>query len=118
MLSALLLQCAGLVVTLIFCWFIFGQTIMLAVSYGALTSQLNSGMLVWRWYKGLHHHHCDGGSHLKSFHRSSLERFFVVGIVLAAGFSLKNLPPDALLAGFIVGQLSWVVAMALTKRLS
>jgi ATP synthase protein I len=115
MFLALWLQGAAVVVSLLVSWFLFGQNTMLAVSYGGLVSQLSSGLLVWRWHKGLHRYHCDGGKHLKSFHRSSLERFFVVSVVLAAGFVGLSLPPEALLVGFIVGQVAWVAAIALTK---
>jgi hypothetical protein len=44
-----------------------------------------------------------------------MERFFVVGIMLATGFALLDLAPLLLLTGFIVGQLAWVIAAAVHK---
>jgi hypothetical protein len=41
-----------------------------------------------------------------------MERFFVVGVLLAAGFAMLKLAPLPLLTGFIVGQLAWVIAAA------
>jgi hypothetical protein len=45
-----------------------------------------------------------------------LERFFVVGILLAVGFGFLSLTPQVLLAGFIVGQLAWAIANLLARR--
>jgi ATP synthase protein I len=83
--------------------------------FGGGVALLNSGLLVWRWRRGLRDYHCDGGRHLRSFQRSALERFFVVGIMLAMGFALLDLAPSPLLTGFIVGQLAWVIAAAVHK---
>ncbi len=89
----------------------------LALLYGGLVALANSGLLVIRWQRGLKDYHCDGRRHLKSFNRSLLERFFVVGVLLAVGFGLLNLPQLVMLSGFIVGQLAWMVSMVLTRRL-
>lgn len=79
----------------------------------------SAGLLTWRWKQGLHDFHCDGRRHLKSFHRSLKERFFVVMLLLAAGFLLGRMgsgfQPMAMLLGFIVGQLAWVIALAALK---
>lgn len=88
-----------------------------AMLYGGFVALANSGVLVLRWWRGLKVFHCDGQRHLKSFNRSMLERFFVVSGLLAVGFGLLDLLPQALLAGFIVGQLAWALAMLLTRRL-
>jgi hypothetical protein len=45
-----------------------------------------------------------------------LERFFVVGVLLAVGFGMLNLPQFVMLSGFIVGQLAWVASIVLTRR--
>ena len=83
--------------------------------YGGLVAMLNAGLLVWRWWRGRHDYHCDGQRHLRMFHRSSLERFFIVGILLALGMSGFRLAPLAILAGFIVGQFAWIIAVATHK---
>lgn len=116
MFFALKLQSVSIVVALAVCWSWFGLHSMLAVAYGAVIALVNSGLLVRRWYSGLRTYHCKGENHLKSFHRSSLERFFVVGVLFAVGFGFTSLLPEAVLAGFLVGQLAWALAMMLARR--
>lgn len=87
-------------------------TAALAFSFGGSVALLNSGLLAWRWYRGLVVYHCDGSRHLKSFNRSAMERFFVVGSMLAMGFAWLDLAPLPLLTGFIAGQVAWVIAAA------
>jgi len=93
-------------------WGWWGWAAGAACLFGGGVALLSSGLLVWRWHRGLRDYHCDGGRHLRSFYRSALERFVVVGILLAAGFAMLNLAPLPLLSGFIVGQLAWVIAVA------
>jgi ATP synthase protein I len=116
MFLAVLLQTLVIAVALTGCWVLMGVVDTQALAYGSMVALVNSGMLVGRWYIGLNDYHCNGGRHLKSFHRSSLERFFVVGILLAVGFGLLSLAPQILLAGFIVGQLAWALANLLARR--
>lgn len=87
----------------------------MAVAYGGAVALVNAALLLWRWYQGSDRFHCDAGRHVQAFFRSSIERFFVVGILLAVGFQVLELEPLALLAGFVVGQLAWMVA-SLTLR--
>jgi uncharacterized Tic20 family protein len=87
----------------------------LALLYGGLVAVANGALLVWRWHKGARDFHCDAGRHLRSFYRSALERFLVVLVLLAAGFALTGGHRIALLAGFAVGQLAWILT-SLTLR--
>jgi len=98
-------------------WFTQDGLFAMALLYGGLVALANSGLLVIRWQRGLRGYHCDGQRHLKSFNRSMLERFFVVGVLLAVGFGVLNLRQFVMLSGFIVGQLAWVVSIVLTRRL-
>jgi ATP synthase protein I len=84
--------------------------IALAIAYGGGVSLANTALLWWRWRKGVRDYHCDAGRHLRSFYRSALERFFIVVIVLAAGFYWIGDHPVAVLAGFLVGQMAWMLA--------
>ncbi|MDP2787863.1 MAG: hypothetical protein Q8O79_07290 [Pseudomonadota bacterium] len=117
MFFALLIQAVVIAVVVVTCWVWMGVMVAQALACGAVIALVNSGMLVGRWYIGLDDYHCDGARHLKLFHRSSLERFFVVGMLMAVGFGLLDLAPQALLAGFIVGQLVWAFANVLARRL-
>lgn len=115
MFLGLFLQAVILSVLALLVWAWWGWTAAAACLFGGGVALLNSGLLVWRWLRGLADYHCDGERHLRSFHRSTMERFFVVGIMLATGFALLDLAPLPLLTGFIVGQLAWVIAAAVHK---
>ena len=117
MFFALIFQSAIVVASIAVGWHLLAFTDVLAIMYGASIALVNSGLLVRRWYVGLYQYHCDGERHLKSFHRSSMERFFVVGIMFAVGFGLMDLANLELFAGFIVGQLAWALSMLLARRL-
>lgn len=82
----------------------------LAFVFGGGVALANTSLLLWHWRKDARNYHCDAGRHLRSFYRSSMERFFVVGILLAAGFAWLGEHPLGLLAGFVVGQVAWMLA--------
>lgn len=115
MFFGLFLQAVVLSVLALLVWAWWGWVAAVACIFGGGVALLNSGLLVWRWHRGLVDYHCSGERHLRSFHRSSLERFFVVGILLAMGFAWLDLAPLLLLAGFIVGQVAWVIAAVVHK---
>lgn len=115
MFLGLSLQAVVLGVMTLLVWEWRGWTVAVALMFGGGVALLNSAMLAWRWYRGLRDYHCDGERHLRSFYRSGMERFFVVGSLLAAGFAGLGLAPLPLLTGFIVGQLAWVIAAAAHK---
>ncbi len=117
MFFALLLQCIVVMLVGAMGWFAQDGQFVMAMLYGGLVAVVSSGLLVFRWQQGLHDYHCDGQRHLKSFNRSMLERFFVVGFLLAVGFGVLDLLQFVMLSGFIVGQLAWVVAMTLARRM-
>jgi hypothetical protein len=115
MLKALALQGALIVTSAVAAWLGWGLD-WGAWIWGGIVAWINAVLLVWRWRKGLHDYHCDGPRHLKSFRRSLTERFFVVGLLLAAGFGYGLLEPAfsplPMLLGFIVGLLAWGIALA------
>ena len=83
-----------------------------AALYGGAAALANTALLVWRHWQGERDYHCDAARHLKSFYRSSLERFLMVGIWLAVGLGGWKLEAGPMLAGFVVGLLAWVIAAA------
>ena len=112
MLHAYALQGAVIAISAMLAWFWQAAGVAGAVLYGGAVALANTGLLVWRWRQGRYDYHCDGGRHMKQFYRSSLERFFVVGIVLAVGMYGLKLDPLPVLLGFIVGQVAWMIAAA------
>lgn len=115
MFFAYALQGSLIVAAVILAWIWRGGEIAVAAMYGGSVALANVGLLVWRWHGGRYDYHCDGGRHLRQFHRSTLERFFVVGLALALGMYGLKLEPLAILLGFIVGQTAWVIAVAALK---
>jgi ATP synthase protein I len=103
----------GLIV-LVVGW-IGGIQAALAMLYGGMVAVANTALLFWRWRQGAQNYHCDAGKHMRSFYRSMVERFFVVVILLAVGFLLMGNQALILLAGFVVGQVAWLLA-SLTLR--
>lgn len=99
-------------------WLIWGVQFW-PFAYGGAVAMANAGLLAWRWHRGLRDFHCDGQRHLGSFRRSLKERFFVVVLLLAAGFAYgfqePGFQPLSMLTGFVVGQLAWVIAAAALK---
>lgn len=112
MLLAYALQGASVAVVAILAWLWQGAEVAGAAFYGGSAALANIGLLVWRWRRGRYDYHCAGERHLRQFHRSSLERFFVVGIMLAAGMHGLQLDPLPMLLGFIVGQVAWMISAA------
>jgi len=113
--AAVTVQLAAVVLAMLVGLILLGRQAGLAMLLGGAGSLANTGMLWWRWRQGAKSFHCDAGRHVQAFYRSALERFFIVGAGLAAGFMLMNDAPFPLLAGFVVGQLAWMVA-SLTLR--
>jgi ATP synthase protein I len=112
MLFAYTLQAAIVAAAAIAAWLWQGTEVAAAVLYGGAVALANTSLLVWRWWQGRYDYHCDGGRHMKQFYRSSVERFFVVAIVLAVGMYGLKLDPLPVLLGFIVGQVAWMIAAA------
>ncbi len=115
MFFAYALQGAMIVVVAMLAWMWYGAVTGGAALYGGLAALANIGLLIWRWRRGRYDYHCEGGRHLRQFQRSSMERFFVVGIVLAVGMVGLRLDPLPMLLGFIVGQAAWIIAAATLK---
>jgi hypothetical protein len=87
-----------------------GVSVMFAILYGGGVSIVNLALLIWRWHAGSKDYHCDARKHLMGFYRSSLERFFVVGILLALWFVLVKSGSLAVLTGFLIGLVAGMTA--------
>lgn len=115
MLFAYMLQVALTAVVVILAWMWHGGEAGRAALLGGLIAAVNVGLLVWRWRKGRWEYHSDVQRHLRQFHRSALERFFVVVILLLVGILVLQVKPEPMLVGFIAGQVAWVIAASVLK---
>ncbi len=112
---SLAFQGAGVLAAGLIAWQQAGFAAGLAVLYGAAAALLNTGLLLWRYKRGERDYHCDAERHLRSFYRSSLERYAVVGVWLAIGLGALNLAALPMVLGFVIGQLAWVLAALLFR---
>lgn len=81
-----------------------------SVLWGGLTALANTALLTWRLAYGdrptLNAQH-----QLRLMYRSSLERFFVVAMLLVLGVLQRELAPLPVLLGFLAGQLTLLVVL-------
>lgn len=83
-----------------------------AALYGGAAALANSALLWWRHRQGERQIHSDAARHLRSLYRSSLERVIVVSVWLGLGLGGWGLDATAMLAGFVIGLLVGVIALA------
>lgn len=95
---------------------LLGQgALALAWAVGVLIALVNSGLLVWRWHQGRRVITSDPGRHMRVFYRSMVERY--VGLVVLLGGALwLHLDARFLLAGFITGQIGWLLSALIWRK--
>ncbi len=81
-----------------------------ATFYGAIVALVNVLLLRWRLRKSSRRDRFDPNRDLSEMYRSSLERFFVVGVLLAFGIGWLKLMPIAVLAAFVMGQVALIIS--------
>ena len=86
-----------------------GLVAAVAAMFGGLVAVANTGLLMWRMRSaGL----CECGCAqrvLWRVYRTGVERFALVGILLALGMVLFEQDRSAMVAGLVLGQLAWLV---------
>lgn len=87
-----------------------GGTAAVAALYGAMVALANTLFLLWRMRRSEQNPQWKAVQHLRLFYRSGLERFLLVAALLALGMGSLKLVPAAVLIGFVVSQLVWVLA--------
>ncbi len=90
---------------------VYGQASTLAVIYGGLVTLANSILLAWRMRAAKLRINPDVQQDLRMLYRTSLERFVLAVVFLALGMGILKLDPLALIAGFVLGQLAWLVGV-------
>lgn len=87
-----------------------GWGIALSVVYGSGVALANTLLLMWRLGRSARRAPTDANRQLQMFYLSSVERFLVVATLLVAGMTALGLSPLAVVAGFVLGQLTLLIA--------
>lgn len=102
------LQLALLLVASLGALTIWGVVVAQAVCFGVGIAVANTLMIAWRMRQGRKAAPAQAG--LSEFYRSWLERYLLVGVLLAAGLGGLKWMPLGLLSGFVLGQIVWILA--------
>jgi len=79
-----------------------------SIAFGGCVVVLGTLFLAWRFVVGERREHQGAEWILRHAYRTAIERFMLIGFLLAVGFELLRLAPFWMLAGFICGQLAWL----------
>lgn len=109
------LQAAVCVVAGVAGYALQGGAATVAALYGAMVALANTLFLFWRMRRSEQNPQWKAVQHLRWFYRSGLERFLLVAALLALGMGWLKLVPAAVLIGFVVSQLAWVIAPMAAK---
>lgn len=93
-----------------------GEAVGIAILAGGAVALTNTLLLAWRMRGDERSANRSAQGHLWMFYRSSLERFFVVGSLLAAGMGPLGFKPLPLLAGFVLGQFALIAFSLIMRR--
>ena len=104
-----MLQLLTIAIGTVSVYVLLGSAAAAALCYGGIVAFANTMFLAWRMQQGERSPDLDAHRQLRSFYRSSLERFFVVGLLFAIGMGVLHLGPLPLLAGFVFSQMSLIV---------
>jgi len=80
-----------------------------AAMFGGLVAVANAGLLMWRMRSAGLSEHASAQRVLWRVYRTGLERFALVGMLLALGMVLFEQDRSAVVAGLVLGQLAWLV---------
>jgi ATP synthase protein I len=110
------MQAVIILIGAVACLVLRGGVVGEAMLAGGVVALTNTMLLAWRMRDDPRSEDRSAQVHLWMFYRSSLERFFVVGSLLAAGMGPLGFKPLPMLAGFVLGQLALIVSTLLTRR--
>ena len=93
---------------LLFFW--LGNNVAIAAFFGGAVAVANALFLIWCVRTGAQRPVQDARQELAWLVRFSMERFFMVALLIVAGLGWLKLMPVPLLIGFVLGQLTLVVS--------
>lgn len=93
-------------------FFLLGKDVAKAVFFGGAVAMANVLFLIWCMRAGAHRPRQgqDARRELSWLVRFSMERFFMVALLMVAGLGWLKLMPAPLLIGFVLGQLTLIVS--------
>lgn len=91
-------------------YFWLGRNVAVAALFGGAVAVANALLLVWCLRAGAQRPAQDARQELAWLVRFSMERFFMVTLLMVAGLGWLKLMPAPLLVGFVLGQLTLVVS--------
>jgi ATP synthase protein I len=97
-------SCASLFLLLL------GKNAAVAALFGGAVAVANALFLIWCMRTGAQRQGQDARQELAWLVRFSMERFFMVALLMVAGLGWLKLMPVPLLIGFFLGQLTLVVS--------
>jgi hypothetical protein len=77
--------------------------------YGSFIALVSTLFLAWRFKQGERKESLGAEWALRQAYRTSIERFVWTAVMLGVGFGLLKLAPLWILAGFVVGQVAWLL---------
>lgn len=111
------LQLAILLIITVGVYALWGTVVAQAVWFGLFIATMNTLLIAWRMRpNNKPPSRLSKPANLNEFFRSWLERYLVVGGLLALALGGLKLLPPALLGGFILGQLVWILAPLTIKE--
>jgi len=113
---ALLVQGGSVLMAALLVYWVYGQASTLAILFGGLVALANSGMLAWRMRAAERRDDLDAQRDLRMIYRTGLERFVLVVFFLALGMGVLKLDPSVMIAGFVLGQMAWLIGVAIKPR--
>jgi hypothetical protein len=93
---------------------IYGYAIGLPVMSGGLIAISGAALLWLRWWQSNRRSQADAQQAVRVVYRTGLERFVLIVVLLALGLSYFRHAQIALLAGFVLGQLAWLIGMTIS----
>jgi F0F1-type ATP synthase assembly protein I len=92
----------------------FGRATAQPVMGGGLIAISGSALLWLRWWQSNKRMQADAQQAVRAVYRTGLERFVRVVLLLALGLSYFKHAAAALLAGFVLGQLAWLIGISIS----
>lgn len=103
-------QAVSMIISASIAYVLFGWLASQAAWFGGVVALTNAMLLRWRMRKGAQAPVLEPRMELARIVRSSLERFFLVVLLLAVGLVWLKLQPVPMLSGFALGQLALVIS--------